>query len=84
MKGRPSLVNGQTVLGTIDMSTVSVIAISLAVLFGLSFLLNLLQSSIMATVTQRISNGCVRISRKRSTACAEVLDSQATVTCSAT
>lgn len=55
MKGLPAVVNGKPVLGAIDMSTVLAIAISLAVLYGLSFLLNLLQSQIMATVTQRIS-----------------------------
>ena len=55
MKGLPALVNGMPVLGSIDMSAVSAIAISLAVLYGLSFVLNLVQSQIMATVTQRIS-----------------------------
>lgn len=55
MKGLPSLVNGQPVLGSIDMNTVGVIAFSLVALYGFSFLLNLLQSQIMATVTQRIS-----------------------------
>ncbi len=55
MKGLPALVDGQPVLGSIDMSAVLTIAISLAVLYGLSFLLNLLQSQIMATATQRIS-----------------------------
>ena len=55
MKGLPSLVNGKPVLGAIDMSTIGVIAFSLAALYGFSFLLNLLQSQIMATVTQRIS-----------------------------
>lgn len=55
LKGLPSLVNGQPVLGTIDMSAIGVIAFSLAALYGFSFLLNLLQSQIMATVTQRIS-----------------------------
>ncbi len=55
MKGLPSLVNGQPVLGSIDMSAVGIIAFSLVALYGFSFLLNLLQSQIMATVTQRIS-----------------------------
>ncbi len=55
MKGLPMMAQGKPVLGSIDMSTVSTIAISLAVLYGLSFLLNLVQSQIMATVTQRIS-----------------------------
>ena len=55
MKGLPALVNGKPVLGTIDMSVISTIAISLAILYGFSFLLNLVQSQIMATVTQRIS-----------------------------
>ena len=55
LKGLPSLVNGKPVLGTIDMTAVGTIALSLVALFAFSFLLNLLQSQIMATVTQRIS-----------------------------
>ena len=55
MKGLPVMSEGKPVLGSIDMSAIGVIALSLAVLYGLSFLLNLLQSQIMATVTQRIS-----------------------------
>ena len=55
MKGLPAVVNGKPVLGSIDMTAIGSISLSLAVLFGISFLLNLLQSQIMATVTQRIS-----------------------------
>ena len=55
MKGLPALVNGKPVVGSIDMSAVTTIAVSLAILYGLSFLLNLLQSQIMANATQRIS-----------------------------
>jgi len=55
MHGLPSMINGEAVLGSIDMSAVLTIAVSLAILYGLSFLLNLLQSQIMATATQRIS-----------------------------
>ena len=55
MKGLPMMAQGKPVLGTIDMSAVGAIALTLAILYGASFLLNLLQSQIMATVTQRIS-----------------------------
>ncbi len=55
MKGLPSLADGVPVLGAIDMSAVLSIALSLAALYGFSLLLNLLQSQIMASVTQRIS-----------------------------
>ena len=55
LKGLPSVVNGKPVLGSIDMTAVGTIALSLTALFAFSFLLNLLQSQIMATVTQRIS-----------------------------
>jgi len=55
MNGLPAIVNGKPVLGAIDMSAISTIALSLAALYAFSFLLNLLQSQIMAVVTQRIS-----------------------------
>lgn len=55
MNGLPSLVNGEPVLGAIDMGAISTIALALAALYAFSFLLNLLQSQIMAVVTQRIS-----------------------------
>jgi ATP-binding cassette subfamily B multidrug efflux pump len=55
MKALPSLVNGEPVLGVIDMSSISTIALALAGLYVFSFLLNLLQAQIMAVVTQRIS-----------------------------
>lgn len=55
MNGLPSLVNGEPVLGAIDMNAISTIALALAALYAFSFLLNLLQSQIMAVVTQRIS-----------------------------
>ena len=55
MKGLPMMAQGKPVLGSIDMSAVYTIAVSLAVLYGLSLLLNLVQGQIMASVTQRIS-----------------------------
>ena len=55
MNGLPSLINGEPVLGAIDMNAISTIALALAALYAFSFLLNLLQSQIMAVVTQRIS-----------------------------
>lgn len=55
MKGLPAMVKGKPVLGSIDMDTVTGIAWTLAVFYGISFLLNYIQSLIMATVTQVIS-----------------------------
>lgn len=55
MKGLPALVNGKQVAGAIDMSVISAIALTLAALYGFSFLLNLFQTQVMAVVTQRIS-----------------------------
>ncbi|HEX3022722.1 MAG TPA: ABC transporter ATP-binding protein [Lachnospiraceae bacterium] len=55
MKGLPAMINGKPVLGSIDMNTVSNIAWVLAVFYGVSLLLNYMQSLIMATVTQVIS-----------------------------
>ena len=54
-KGLPALLNGVPVLGSIDMSAVAAIAWGLVFLYAGSMLLNLVQSFIMATVTQRIS-----------------------------
>ena len=42
MKGLPMMTQGKPVLGTIDMSAVGAIALTLAILYGASFLLNLL------------------------------------------
>ncbi|HEX3078605.1 MAG TPA: ABC transporter ATP-binding protein [Lachnospiraceae bacterium] len=55
MKGLPALINGKPVMGSIDMDMVSKIAWTLAVFYGVSLLLNYMQSLIMATVTQVIS-----------------------------
>lgn len=55
MKGLPALVEGTTVIGSIDMKAISKIAWTLSLLYGISFLLSYLQSFIMATVTQVIS-----------------------------
>ncbi|NCC15787.1 MAG: ABC transporter ATP-binding protein [Clostridia bacterium] len=55
MKGLPAMIQGKPVIGNIDMDTVSGIAWMLVIFYGASFLLNYLQSMIMATVTQVIS-----------------------------
>ncbi|MBV7275841.1 ABC transporter ATP-binding protein [Clostridium sp. PL3] len=55
MKGLPKVVKGTQVLGSIDMNAVSKISWTLAIFYGISLLLNYLQSLIMATVTQTIS-----------------------------
>ncbi len=55
MKGLPALVEGTTVIGSIDLEAISKIACTLALFYGISFLLSYLQSLIMATVTQVIS-----------------------------
>jgi ATP-binding cassette subfamily B protein len=54
-KGLPALVKGTPVLGSIDMGAVANIAWLLVFLYAGSFLLNMVQSQIMANVTQRIS-----------------------------
>lgn len=54
-KGLPALVNGKPVLGSIDMGAVANIAWLLVFLYAGSFLLNMVQSQMMAAVTQRIS-----------------------------
>lgn len=55
MKALPSMAQGKPVIGSIDMKAVSNIAWILVAFYGISFLLNYLQSLIMATVTQVIS-----------------------------
>lgn len=55
MKGLPAMINGKPVLGSIDMSAVSRIGWMLIAFYVISFLLNYIQSLIMATVTQVIS-----------------------------
>ncbi len=55
MKGLPAIVKGAPVIGSIDMRAVSSIVWMLLFFYVISFLLNLLQSFIMATVTQFIS-----------------------------
>lgn len=54
-KGLPALVNGKPVFGEIDLSAVAAIAWGLVALYAGAMLLNLFQSYLMATVTQRIS-----------------------------
>lgn len=54
-KGLPALVNGQTVIGAIDLEAVVSIAIMLAFFYAGSAILNFIQSFLMATVTQKIS-----------------------------
>lgn len=55
MKGLPSMVKGNQVIGNIDMDAISKIAWTLAALYGIALLLNYLQNMILATVTQVIS-----------------------------
>lgn len=55
MKGLPALINGIPAIENIDMDAVSNIAWLLVFFYSTSFVLNYLQSLIMATVTQRIS-----------------------------
>ncbi|MDQ7094368.1 ABC transporter ATP-binding protein [Desulfosporosinus sp. PR] len=55
MQGLPAMIQGKPVLGSIDLNAVSKIAWILVVFYGVSLLLNYLQSLIMATVTQIIS-----------------------------
>lgn len=55
MKGLPQMIQGKPVIGSIDMDAVVRIAWLLVILYGLSFILNYLQSLIMATVTQIVS-----------------------------
>lgn len=55
MKGLPAVVEGTPVIGSIDLNAISKIAWTLALFYGISFLLSYLQSLIMATVTQVIS-----------------------------
>ncbi|MCI1983423.1 MAG: ABC transporter ATP-binding protein/permease [Bifidobacteriaceae bacterium] len=54
-KGLPALVHGKPVLGSIDMASIANIAWLLVFLYAGSFILNMVQSQIMANVTQRIS-----------------------------
>lgn len=54
-KGVPSVVNGKTVMGSIDMAAITRIGIFLICLYLAATLLSFLQGFIMATVTQKIS-----------------------------
>jgi len=54
-KGLPALINGQPVLGAVDISAVVSIAWTLVALYASSAVLSFAQSYIMATVTQRVS-----------------------------
>ena len=55
MKGLPAMINGKPMLGSIDLDSIVKIAGTLAVFYGIAFLLGYVQSLIMATVTQVIS-----------------------------
>lgn len=55
IKGLPQLVGGKPVLGAIDLGAVGAIAGGLLFLYAGAMLLNLFQSYIMASVTQKIS-----------------------------
>ncbi len=54
-KGLPQLVNGESVLGAIDLNTVANVAWMLVFFYASALVLNFAQSYIMATVTQKIS-----------------------------
>lgn len=54
-KGLPKIVDGKPVVSAIDMDAVKSIAMMLAIFYGSSMLLNLLQRLIMADFTQKIS-----------------------------
>jgi len=55
VEGLPALINGMPVVEDIDMNAVTSIAWLLVFLYSASFVLNYIQSIIMATVTQHIS-----------------------------
>jgi ATP-binding cassette, subfamily B, multidrug efflux pump len=55
MNGLPAMVQGKPIVGSIDMTVVAHIAWMLVLFYGAAFVLNYVQSMIMATVTQRIS-----------------------------
>lgn len=55
MKGLPALVNGQPVVGSIDVKAISNIAWILVFFYASSAILNFTQSFIMATITQKIT-----------------------------
>lgn len=54
-KGLPALLDGQPILGSINMKAVANIAWLLVFFYGASALLSFVQSFIMATITQRVS-----------------------------
>ena len=55
MKGLPAMVNGNSVVGSIDMDVILKIVWMLAIFYGIALVLSFLQSQIMAIVTQVIS-----------------------------
>ncbi len=55
MKGFPAMIQGVVVAGSIDMNAVEKIAWTLVTLYASAFVLNYLQSFLMATITQVIS-----------------------------
>ena len=55
MKGLPQLIQGKPVLGSIDLDAIAKIAWTLVIFYVASFVLNYIQSLMMATITQVIS-----------------------------
>ena len=55
MKGLPALVNGQPVLGVIDLGVVSGIGMLLVIMYASSAIFSFVENFIMATVTAKIS-----------------------------
>ncbi len=55
MNGLPAMVQGKSIVGSIDMTAVVHIGWMLVLFYGAAFVLNYVQSLIMATVTQKIS-----------------------------
>ena len=55
MKGMPSLVNGTSFAGAIDLTAVTNIALILVVFYSVSTVINFVQGYMMATIAQKIS-----------------------------
>ena len=65
MRGIPALINGTPVLGSIDFSAVTKIAVTLIIFYASSAVLNFVEHFIMATITAKISKDMrADISRK--------------------
>lgn len=54
-KGLPAMANGSMKINGIDFSAINNIVLALVIFYGCAYVLNLMQSMIMATVTQKIS-----------------------------